>query len=102
MLLRLDVSRCNKKKRVIFLRFCLLDLSVLTPVILVPSTLWSQWIYHNTGMYQQFERVFFEYFHPILQLVISLIASDCFPHIWIVARGMVITVVFWVFRVEIM
>ena len=77
----------------------LLVLSLIPPVSLVPSKIWDLWLYHNTGIFQIFFGVFFNYFHPIIQLVISLIASDLFFHRCFVSRGMVNPVVFWFFCV---
>ena len=99
VLMRLDFLRCNFKIELFFLRFWLLALSVPPPVSLVPPTLWCIWLYHNIGIFQQKFWSLFDYFHPIIQLVIFLIAYDCFPHRWVVSRGLVITGVFWVFCV---
>ena len=55
----------------------------------VPSTLWGLWLQHNIKNFLQFSEVFSDYFHPIIQLVLFLIASDCSYHKRVVARGIV-------------
>ena len=77
--------------------FLLLDLSLPPPVILVPSALWGIWLQHNIGIFQQFPRVFFHYFRPIIQLVLYLIACYFVSHILFVSRVTVNTLVFLVF-----
>ena len=83
----MDVLRCNLKIE-FFLRFQFLALSVLPPVGLVLLTLWGLWLQYNTGIFKQISGLFLYYFHPILKLVLSLIASDCFsiyglfPGLW--------------------
>ena len=68
MLLRLDVTRCNLRIVLFVSLFMMLSLSLLTTGSSVPLTLLVQWLYHNTGIFQQSSEVVFDYFHPILQL----------------------------------
>ena len=88
MLLHMDVSRCNLKIELFISRFQFLDLYITPPVSLVPSVFLGLWIQHNIVNFQQCFGVFFDYFHPLIQLVLFLIATNCFTHIWVVSRGM--------------
>ena len=101
LLLILDVSRCILKTELFVLRFRLSDWSVPLTVSSVESTLWGLLIYHNIEIFQQFSGVFFDYCHPIFQLLFFLIASGCFFHRWVVSRCMVIPGFFWSFLVGI-
>ena len=71
------------------MRFQLSDLYALLPGNLWSSTLWGLWIYHNIRIFLQFSEVFSDYFHPILQLVLFMIAYDCSFRKLVVSRGMV-------------
>ena len=63
------------------------------------STLWYQWIQYNIKNFIQFSEVFPDYFHPILQRLIFLIASDFSFHKQVLSRGMVIPTVVLVLHV---
>ena len=85
ILLHLDVLRYNLEIEFFVLQFQLLDYSV-------PP-------YSHLSRDERSYDVFSDYFNPIIQLVLFLISSDCFFHIWVVSRGMVSPGFFFVSRV---
>ena len=101
MLLRLDVSCCNLRSDLSTFWILLFVFSVPPTVILVPLTLWGLLIFNNTWIFRNFSGVVFDRVHTILQLVISLITSDCF-FIDGLCPGMVNPVAFWIFVLEVM
>ena len=80
ILLYLDVLCCNLEIELSVLWFQLSALSAPLPGSLGPSALWVLWIWHNIRIFLLFSDVFSDYIHPIIQLVVFLIASDCFFH----------------------
>ena len=95
MLLHLYVSICKLKIELFISQFQLLDLSIPLPVSLVLWSLWGIWTYNNIGIFQNISGVF-------LLFSLNSSASDFsegiwfFFHIWIVSRGAVSPVVFFV------
>ena len=80
LLLNMYVSHCNLIIVWCVLLFPLLDMHVLPKGISVPLALLSQWIRHNTGIFQQYSGFVFDYFYPIIQLVFSCSASCYYFH----------------------
>ena len=97
MLLRLYVLCCNLKFELFVSRFQLLACSGPLPVSSVPSTLWGILTQHNIESFQTFSGVFFDHCYTIFQLVLFLIAYDCFSYRWVVSKGMVILRILSVF-----
>ena len=84
----MNLLRCTSKIELFVSRFRLLAWSIPPPLILLPSMLWGIFLYHNIEIFHHFSGVFFDYCHPIFQLLGFLIESDCFsidglcPGVW--------------------
>ena len=93
LLLCLDMLRCNLEIESFVLQFQLSALSSPSSGSLGPSTLWDIWLWHNIRVFLLFYEVFSDYIHPIIQLVIFMIAYDYSFYKRVVSRGMVSPVV---------
>ena len=89
LLLRLDVLRYILENELFVLLFQSSALSLPLTGSLGTSTLWGLYLYHNIMIFLQFFEVVSDYFYPIIQLVIFLIASYFSFHKRVVSRVMV-------------
>ena len=102
VLLSLDVTRCNLRSVQYILMFILLDLSVPLPGSSLPFTLLGQWLYHNTGIFQQCSVVILILFIPLFSCFFSRSAYGYSLHILVGSWGMVNVVVVLIFVLKLM